>query len=181
MEHVSLKEHVQALRSRRLGPSPDRAYLPRQLERDWQVIPKESMPNRITNCVGAGNCCVKGILGIGGLMDKCVQMLDKELWRLGPDGSAYDSTKNVAKEEVSASGSNEICVSGDSKWKTRGHTSRISVCSAIGDVTGKVIDVAVLSSYYKGCEKWRGPKSGHSYEEWKLKHQPHCVKNHIGS
>ncbi|GFW80220.1 uncharacterized protein TNCV_461271 [Trichonephila clavipes] len=45
----------------------------------------------------------------------------------------------------------------------------------------KVIDVAVLSSYCKGCEKWRGPKSGHSYEEWKLKHQPHCVKNHIGS
>ncbi|GFS69848.1 uncharacterized protein TNCV_3101561 [Trichonephila clavipes] len=44
-----------------------------------------------------------------------------------------------------------------------------------------VIDVAVLSSYCKGCEKWRGPKSGHSYEEWKLKHQPHCVKNHIGS
>ncbi|GFY55733.1 hypothetical protein TNIN_8821 [Trichonephila inaurata madagascariensis] len=31
------------------------------------------------------------------------------------------------------------------------------------------------------CEKWRGPKSGHPYEEWKLKHQPHCVKNHIGS
>ncbi|GFU84407.1 uncharacterized protein TNCV_4680251 [Trichonephila clavipes] len=52
---------------------------------------------------------------------------------------ADDSMKNAAKEEVSASGSNEICVSGD------------------------------------------GPKSGHSYEEWKLKHQPHCVKNHIGS
>ncbi|GFS66380.1 uncharacterized protein TNCV_3856501 [Trichonephila clavipes] len=89
--------------------------------------------------------------------------------------------KNAAKEEVSASGSNEICVSGDGTWKTRGHTSRIGVCSVIGDVTGKVIDVAVLSSYCKGCEKWRGPKSGHSYEEWKLKHQPHCVKNHIGS
>ncbi|GFV76490.1 uncharacterized protein TNCV_4727101 [Trichonephila clavipes] len=94
---------------------------------------------------------------------------------------ADDSMKNAAKEEVSASGSNEICVSGDGTWKTRGHTSRIGVCSVIGDVTGKVIDVVVLSSYCKGCEKWRGPKSGHSYEEWKLKHQPHCVKNHIGS
>ncbi|GFX35861.1 uncharacterized protein TNCV_746541 [Trichonephila clavipes] len=56
-----------------------------------------------------------------------------------------DFMKNAAKEEVSASRSNKICVSGD------------------------------------GYEKWRGPKSGHSYEEWKLKHQPHCVKNHIGS
>ncbi|GFT32364.1 hypothetical protein TNCV_4483991 [Trichonephila clavipes] len=60
--------------------------------------------------------------------------------------------KNAAKKEVSASGSNEICVSGDGTWKTRGHTSRIGVCSVIGDVTGKVIDVAVLSSYCKGCE-----------------------------
>ncbi|GFW73418.1 uncharacterized protein TNCV_2800821 [Trichonephila clavipes] len=65
---------------------------------------------------------------------------------------ADDSMKNAAKEEVSASGSNEICVSGDGMWKTRGHTSRIGVCSVIGDVTGKVIDVAVLSSYCKGCE-----------------------------
>ncbi|GFW21329.1 uncharacterized protein TNCV_1531541 [Trichonephila clavipes] len=61
--------------------------------------------------------------------------------------------KNAA-EEVSASGSNEICVSGDGTWKTRGHTSRIGVCNIIGDVTGKVIDIAVLSSYCKGCEKW---------------------------
>ncbi|GFS95397.1 uncharacterized protein TNCV_409701 [Trichonephila clavipes] len=67
---------------------------------------------------------------------------------------ADGSTKNAAKEEVSASGSNEICVSGDGTWKTRGHTSRIGVCSVIGDVTGKVIDVAVLSFYCKGCEKW---------------------------
>ncbi|GFV29000.1 uncharacterized protein TNCV_2275331 [Trichonephila clavipes] len=94
---------------------------------------------------------------------------------------ADDSMKNATKEEVSASESHEICVSGDGTWKTRGHTSRIGVCSVIGDFTGKVIDVAVLSSYCKGCEKWRGPKSGHSYEEWKLKHQPHCVKNHTGS
>ncbi|GFV79607.1 transposable element Tcb2 transposase [Trichonephila clavipes] len=62
---------------------------------------------------------------------------------------ADDSMKNAAKEEVSASGSNEICVSGDGTWKTRGHTSCIGVCSVIGDVTGKVIDVAVLSSYCK--------------------------------
>ncbi|GFU41897.1 hypothetical protein TNCV_2891661 [Trichonephila clavipes] len=50
---------------------------------------------------------------------------------------ADDSAENAAKEEVSASGSNEICVSGDGTWKTRGHTSRIGVCSVIGDVTGK--------------------------------------------
>ncbi|GFU63984.1 hypothetical protein TNCV_245621 [Trichonephila clavipes] len=26
------------------------------------------------------------IIETGGVMNKCVQMLDKELWRLGPDG-----------------------------------------------------------------------------------------------
>ncbi|GFT36202.1 uncharacterized protein TNCV_4778341 [Trichonephila clavipes] len=66
---------------------------------------------------------------------------------------ADNSMKNAAKEEVSSSGSNEICFSGDGTWKTRGHSSRICVCSVIGDVTGKLIDVAVLSSYCKGCEK----------------------------
>ncbi|GFV79853.1 hypothetical protein TNCV_1726781 [Trichonephila clavipes] len=50
---------------------------------------------------------------------------------------AEDSMKNAAKEEVSASGSNEIRVNGDGTWKTCGHTSRIGVCSVIGDVTGK--------------------------------------------
>ncbi|GFV80606.1 uncharacterized protein TNCV_4617681 [Trichonephila clavipes] len=44
---------------------------------------------------------------------------------------ADDSMKNAAKEEVSASGSNEICVSGDVTWKTRGHTSRIGVCTLV--------------------------------------------------
>lgn len=88
---------------------------------------------------------------------------------------------NAAKEEVSATGSEEICISGDGTWKTRGHTSRIGVCSVIGDVTGKVLDIEVLSSYCKGCDQWKGTKSGKVYENWKLKHQPHCVKNHSGS
>ncbi|GFS79765.1 hypothetical protein TNCV_4895071 [Trichonephila clavipes] len=33
--------------------------------------------------------CVKGILGTGGVMDKWVQMFDKEPWRLGPVGSEF--------------------------------------------------------------------------------------------
>ncbi|GFW99979.1 hypothetical protein TNCV_3079761 [Trichonephila clavipes] len=48
-------------------------------------------------------------------------------------------------------------VSGDGTWKTPGHSSRIGVCSVIEDVTGKVIDVAVLSSYCKGCENGEPP------------------------
>ncbi|GFX84847.1 uncharacterized protein TNCV_4996791 [Trichonephila clavipes] len=87
----------------------------------------------------------------------------------------------TAKEEIAASETNEICVSGDGTWKTRGHTSRIGVCSIIGDITGKVIDVEVLSSYYKGCDRWKSLKYGTAYQEWKKSHEPYCVKNHSGS
>ncbi|GFV94570.1 hypothetical protein TNCV_3826371 [Trichonephila clavipes] len=44
-------------------------------------------------------CCVKGILGTGGVMDKCVQMLDKELWRLGPDGSGEGRRREREKRK----------------------------------------------------------------------------------
>ncbi|GFU18039.1 uncharacterized protein TNCV_1446021 [Trichonephila clavipes] len=46
-------------------------------------------------------CCVKGILRTGGVMDKCVQMFDKELWRLGPDGSGVlcaNRTREVKRD-----------------------------------------------------------------------------------
>ncbi|GFV57297.1 hypothetical protein TNCV_2679871 [Trichonephila clavipes] len=33
-------------------------------------------------------------------MDKCVQMLDKELWRLGPDGSGEKEDKKVEGERT---------------------------------------------------------------------------------
>ncbi|GFX25356.1 uncharacterized protein TNCV_1275161 [Trichonephila clavipes] len=60
---------------------------------------------------------------------------------------AVASMNKAAKEDIAASETNEICVSGDGTWKTWGHTSCIGVCSNIGDITGKVIDVEVLSSY----------------------------------
>ncbi|GFW03385.1 uncharacterized protein TNCV_4939181 [Trichonephila clavipes] len=94
---------------------------------------------------------------------------------------AVASMNKVAKEEIAASETNEICVSGDGTWKTRGHTSRIGVCSIIGDITGKVIDVEVLSSHCKGCDRWKSLKYGTAYQEWKKSHEPYCVKNHSGS
>ncbi|GFX35094.1 uncharacterized protein TNCV_2330341 [Trichonephila clavipes] len=113
--------------------------------------------------VGLGFCGIKNFCTAMDLPPPVSQKLYERIlcvWKtnLASREVADDSMKNAAKEEVSASGSNEICVSGDGTWT---HTSRIGVCSVIRDVTGKVIDVAVLSSYCKGCEKWRGPKSGH--------------------
>ncbi|GFT28036.1 hypothetical protein TNCV_644271 [Trichonephila clavipes] len=82
------------------------------------------------------------------------------------DSCSYQSNSNenvasmnkAAKEEISASKTNEICVSGDGIWKTQGYTSCIGVCSIIGDITGKAIDVEVLSSYCKGFDQWKSLK-----------------------
>ncbi|GFY34887.1 hypothetical protein TNCV_154601 [Trichonephila clavipes] len=41
---------------------------------------------------------VKGILETGGVMDKCVQMLDKELWRLGPDGPGERENREIRRK-----------------------------------------------------------------------------------
>ncbi|GFY25673.1 uncharacterized protein TNCV_2487931 [Trichonephila clavipes] len=92
---------------------------------------------------------------------------------------AVASMNKAAKEEISPSETNEICVSGDGTSKTRGYTSRIGVCSISGDITGKVIDIEVLSSYCK--------KSVEKSEIWNIisrmekSHEPYCVKNHSDS
>lgn len=76
--------------------------------------------------------------------------------------------KIAAKEENSLTGNSNVCVSGDGTWKTRGHTSKVGVCSIIGSESGKVIDVEVLSSFCKACES--NSVSDHD-----------CKKNHTGS
>lgn len=64
---------------------------------------------------------------------------------------ADTSMKNAAKEEISVPDTNEIRVSGDGAWKTRGHTSLIGVCSIVGDKTSTSITLPVISPHCKGC------------------------------
>lgn len=46
-----------------------------------------------------------------------------------------DSMNSAANEEIKLTGSSCIIVSGDGTLKPRGHTSRIGVCTIIGDET----------------------------------------------
>ncbi|GFU51715.1 uncharacterized protein TNCV_1213451 [Trichonephila clavipes] len=73
---------------------------------------------------------------------------------------AEESMKRAAVEENSSSPDNLLTVSGDGTWKTRGHSSLIGVCTVIGAETGKVLDREVLSSFCKGCDSYKGVKSG---------------------
>ncbi|GFV51056.1 uncharacterized protein TNCV_4743331 [Trichonephila clavipes] len=90
--------------------------------------------------VGLGFCGIKNFCTTMDLPSPVSQKSYERIMRkinLASREVADDSMKNAAKEEVSASGSNEICVSGDGTWKTRGHTSRIGVCSVIEMLQGK--------------------------------------------
>lgn len=89
--------------------------------------------------------------------------------------------KSAAHEESQLTGSANINISGDGTWKTRGHSSRVGVCSVIGDKSGKVLDSEVLSSYCKGCDSWKTRKGTPQYDVWKAKHENQCLNNHTGS
>jgi hypothetical protein len=95
---------------------------------------------------------------------------------------AKNSMDAAVKEEVEMNDSNEdLIISGDGTWKTRGHTSLVGVCTVIGASCGKVLDTEVLSSYCKGCSSWKGARCGSAYEKWHTEHSQICVKYHSGS
>ncbi|GFY25993.1 uncharacterized protein TNCV_1917431 [Trichonephila clavipes] len=117
----------------------DKEFLSYASSKDYEVNTRIAYSMR---AVGLGFCGIKNFPPP--VSQKSYERILRKI-NLASREVADKSMKNAAKEEVSASRSNKICVCGD------------------------------------GCENWRIPKSGHSYEEWKLKHQPHCVKIHIGS
>ncbi|GFU61754.1 uncharacterized protein TNCV_4612311 [Trichonephila clavipes] len=94
---------------------------------------------------------------------------------------AEQSMKRAAVEENSSSPDNLLTVSGDSTWKTRGHSSLIGVCTVIGAETGKVLDREVLSSFCKGCDSYKGVNFGIKYNKWQRAHKISCRKNYSGS
>ena len=135
-------------------------------------------------CIGQG---YEGLSTFCGVMDLPVPLSRKsydvivQRLVLASKNVATISMKDAANEERNKTGSDSIIVSGDGTWKTRGHSSNIGVCTVVGDLTGKIIDVEVMSKYCKACDSWKGEKKGAEYRSWKNLHAPYCTKNHTGS
>ncbi|KAK3933236.1 Large tegument protein deneddylase [Frankliniella fusca] len=94
---------------------------------------------------------------------------------------AEDSMTQAAAEEATATGKQNITVSGDGSWQKRGFSSLFGVVTLIGLLTGKVIDFLVLSLLCKVCDAYKGEKEGPEFEEWQEQHASECTKNHEGS
>ncbi|GFU88214.1 uncharacterized protein TNCV_846071 [Trichonephila clavipes] len=76
-----------------------------------------------------------------------------------------DKTLEPVAVDVTSASSKKLCLDSDSYQSN----------------SNKIIDVEVLSSYCKGCDRWKSLKYGTAYQEWKKSHEPYCVKNHSGS
>ncbi|XP_031777007.1 uncharacterized protein LOC116415810 [Nasonia vitripennis] len=99
------------------------------------------------------------------------------------DMSENESELTNTPDEVVASTRN-IGVQGDGTWQRRGHRSYNGVFTSIGQESGKILDIDVLSSYCLQCnlyEKIHGSEGTPEWQEWFSAHLPSCTKNHIGS
>lgn len=93
--------------------------------------------------------------------------------------------KAVAEEKIENINYGEpediLTVSGDGSWSKRGFSSLIGIVSLIFKHTGKVVDVAVRSSYCKACEWWKKKYNDVDYLAWYEEHKKDCLANHEGS
>ena len=99
------------------------------------------------------------------------------------------ATKTVATNSMSQAASNVIenqegncntVVSVDGSWQRRGHSSHNGIVTAISVITGKALDIEILTNYCKGCAQWsKEQESTSQYKKWKETHN--CHLNHTGS
>lgn len=53
--------------------------------------------------------------------------------------------------------------------------------TAISTVTGKVLDIEIMSKDCKECTVWRNKEHTQEFEDWWEGHQHLCQANHLGS
>ena len=75
----------------------------------------------------------------------------------------------------------EVAVSGDGSWPTRGFSSNYGAYFVMSIVTGKVLDVHIMSKYCRRCSLTgdKMDKDSEEYKQWKESHV--CEKNYEGS
>ena len=77
-------------------------------------------------------------------------------------------------------------ISFDCSWKCRGWQANEGVNAAIVEKTGKVMYIVHKSLFLPAVQKKQNERdeekmSSISYMEWFMKHEKHCLLNHVGS
>ena len=99
---------------------------------------------------------------------------------------AKDSMKSAAEGakhfyEPEEDGVYDVGISADGTWRRGGFSSSYGIVSSISLITGKVLDVEVMSKECRECIGWKGKEKTEGFEDWWEAHQHKCHSNFEGS
>ena len=83
--------------------------------------------------------------------------------------------------EVEEHGKYDIGISADGTWQHREYSFSHGVESGISLVTGKVLDVEIMSKECRKCVAWKRKEGTEEFQEWWEGHQHQCHSNFEGS
>eukprot|EP00112_Aurelia_sp_Birch-Aquarium-sp1_P011438 Seg2406.1 transcript_id=Seg2406.1/GoldUCD/mRNA.D3Y31 product="hypothetical protein" protein_id=Seg2406.1/GoldUCD/D3Y31 len=105
-----------------------------------------------------------------------------------------DAAEKVAKKSMSEAipeiteyyeaaddGIFDIAVSGDGTWRKRGFKSAYGIVAVMSTMTGKVLDVEIMSKECRGCAINTKKAGTVEFDEWWEGHQRECHANFEGS
>ena len=92
---------------------------------------------------------------------------------------AVEETKTFY--EVSDDGTYNVGISGDGSWRRRGYASAFGIVSAISIVTGKVLDIEIMSKECRTCMINKTQKGTPEFDAWWEGHKDQCHANFEGS
>ena len=99
---------------------------------------------------------------------------------------AKRSMENAVEElkefyEPEEDGFYNVGISADGTWRKRGFSSSFGVVTALSLLTGKAVDVEVMSKECRECMGWREKQGTVEFNEWWEGHQATCHANFEGS
>ena len=99
---------------------------------------------------------------------------------------AENSMAQAAEEtktfyEVSDDSIHNVAISCDGSWRRRGYASAFGIVSAMSIVTGKVLDIDVMSKEYKTCMMNKTQRGTPEFDAWWAVHKDQCHANFEGS
>jgi hypothetical protein len=86
--------------------------------------------------------------------------------------SAAEETKQFYEPEED--GVHDIGITVDGTWRQRGYSFSYGVVTGMSLITGKVLDVEVMSKECWECITWSSKKGSEEFEHWWEGHQHNC-------
>ena len=136
--------------------------------------------------------CGKGYRGVRRLlmlMNHPPPMPEKNYYKLTTRFSeavqavAFKSMTDASNEihNLQTDGIVDTAVSVDGTWQKRGYSSVNGAVAAISINTGRILDIAAFSRYWKGCISMERFQMSDPVKYANWKHAHHCSINHVGS